>query len=143
LEEGGTFRRRTTEVASSLSVAQNAGWSPRFHASGVTHRFCDARVRGRVSIHSLACGPDDGPGQSEKGTCISRNHSARWDGATSNGSKPFCQWCVVRTPIISVAPSSVRRAVVNRWRKPTDSVWKSAFDCAAWPLLAAQKASSK
>src|SRR5437899_3316067 len=25
LEEGGTFRRRTTEAASSLSVAQNAG----------------------------------------------------------------------------------------------------------------------
>ena len=25
----------------------------------------------------------------------------------------------------------------------TDSVWKSIFDCAAWPLLAAQKASNQ
>ena len=47
------------------------------------------------------------------------------------------------TPITSVAPSSVRRAVVNSWRNPTDSVWKSTFDCAAWPLLAAQKASNQ
>jgi len=37
----------------------------------------------------------------------------------------------------------VRRAVVNSWRKPTDSDWKSTFDCAAWPLLAAQKASNQ
>jgi hypothetical protein len=36
-----------------------------------------------------------------------------------------------RTPNNSVAPSSVRRAVVNSWRKPTDSDWKSTFDCAA------------
>jgi hypothetical protein len=40
-------------AASSLSVAQNSGWSPGFHASVVTHRFCDVRVRGRVSIPSL------------------------------------------------------------------------------------------
>jgi hypothetical protein len=26
---------------------------------------------------------------------------------------------------------------------PTDSVWKSIFDGAAWPLLAAQKASNQ
>jgi hypothetical protein len=52
LEEGGTFRRRTTEAASSLSVTQNSG-DPRFQASVVVHRFCDARVRGRVSIRSL------------------------------------------------------------------------------------------
>src|SRR5262250_2140311 len=53
LEEGGTFRRRTTEATSSLSVAQNSGDLPGFHASVVAHRFCDARVRGRVSMHSL------------------------------------------------------------------------------------------
>jgi hypothetical protein len=29
------------------------------------------------------------------------------------------------------------------WCKPTDSDWKSTFDCAAWPLLAAQKASNR
>jgi hypothetical protein len=48
-----------------------------------------------------------------------------------------------RTPNNSVAPSFVRRAVVNSWCKPTDSDWKSTFDCAAWPLLAAQKASNR
>ena len=36
-----------------------------------------------------------------------------------------------RTPNNSVAPSSVRRAVVNSWRKPTDSDWKSTFDGAS------------
>src|SRR5439155_21465961 len=69
LEEGGTFRRRTTEATSSLSVAQNSGDLPGFHASVVAHRFCDARVRGRVSMHSLgtscaaACSTES-PGQS-------------------------------------------------------------------------------
>jgi transposase len=52
LEKGGTFRRRTTEAASSLSVAQSQVVS-QVSRLGVTHRFCDARVRGRVSMHSL------------------------------------------------------------------------------------------
>jgi len=43
-------------------------------------------------------------------------------------------------PITSVVPSSVRNAVVNGWGHPADSVWKSAFPGAAWPLLVAQKA---
>src|ERR1700683_2984305 len=60
---------------------------------------------------------------------------------TGNWSKPFWQWCVVTTPITSVALSSMRRALVNSWGNPTDSFWKSIFDCASWPLLAAQKAS--
>src|ERR1035441_7378941 len=51
--EGGTFRRRTTEATSSLSVAQNSGDLPGFGASVVAIGFCDARVRGRVSMHSL------------------------------------------------------------------------------------------
>ena len=52
LEEGGTFRRRTTEDASSLSVAQNPGDLPGFHASVVAHRFL--RCSGsRESIHAL------------------------------------------------------------------------------------------
>jgi photosystem II stability/assembly factor-like uncharacterized protein len=38
---------------------------------------------------------------------------------------------------------SCARAVVNSWCKPTDPDWKSTFDCAAWPLLAAQKASNQ
>jgi transposase len=69
LEEGGTFRGRTTEATSSLSVAQNAGDLQGFHASVVAHRFCDARVRGRVSMRSLgtscaaACSTQS-PGQS-------------------------------------------------------------------------------
>ena len=33
-----------------------------------------------------------------------------------------------RTPNNSVAPSFVRRAVVDSWCKPTDSDWKSTFD---------------
>ena len=52
-KKGGTFRRRTTEAASSLSVAQNSGDLPGFMPRWLAHRFCDARVRGRVSIHSL------------------------------------------------------------------------------------------
>jgi len=43
----------------------------------------------------------------------------------------------VSTPITSVVPGSVRKAVVNSWIDPADSVWKSIFWCAAWPLLAA------
>jgi hypothetical protein len=35
LEKGGTFRRRTTEDASSLSIEQNPGDLPGFHASVV------------------------------------------------------------------------------------------------------------
>jgi hypothetical protein len=46
------------------------------------------------------------------------------------------------TPITSVVPSSVRKAVVNSWGHPTDSVWKSIFPSATWPLLVAQKASN-
>src|SRR5258707_11600867 len=45
------------------------------------------------------------------------------------------------TPITSVVPSSVRKAVVNSWGHPADSVWKSIFPRATWPLLVAQKAS--
>jgi hypothetical protein len=48
----------------------------------------------------------------------------------------------VSTPITSVVPGSVRKAVVNSWTDPADSVWKSIFWCAAWPLLAAQKGST-
>src|SRR6266849_2866123 len=52
LEKGGTFRRRRTEDASRLSVAQNSRGSQVFMpARG--HRFYGARVRGRVSIQSL------------------------------------------------------------------------------------------
>ena len=43
------------------------------------------------------------------------------------------------TPITSVVPSSVRKAVVNSWGHPADSVWKSIFPSATWPLLVAQK----
>src|SRR5579872_5317636 len=53
LEEGGTFRRRTTEATSSLSVAQNSGDLPGLHARWWPIGSSDARVRGRVSMHSL------------------------------------------------------------------------------------------
>src|SRR4051794_37623500 len=43
----------------------------------------------------------------------------------------------VSTPITSVVPSSVRKAVVHSRVNPADSVWKSIFSCAAWPWLAA------
>ena len=46
------------------------------------------------------------------------------------------------TPIISVVPSSVRKAVVNSWGNLADSVWKSIFPSATWPLLVARKASN-
>jgi hypothetical protein len=55
-------------------------------------------------------------GQNRKGTCVGQACSASWDGASGNGSKPVWQWRVVRTPITSVVPSSVRRTVVNSWR---------------------------
>src|SRR5258705_9908511 len=52
LEERSTFRRTTTENASSLSIEQNPGDLPGFHASVVAHRF--VRCSGsRESIHSL------------------------------------------------------------------------------------------
>jgi hypothetical protein len=35
----------------------------------------------------------------------------------------------------SVVPSSVRKAVVNSWGYPADSVWKSIFPGTTWPLL--------
>jgi hypothetical protein len=39
-----------------------------------------------------------------------------------------------------VAPSSVRKAVVNSvGHTLADSVWKSIFSCTAWPLLDARK----
>src|SRR4029077_17191733 len=46
------------------------------------------------------------------------------------------------TPITSVVPSPVRKAVVNSWGHLADSVWKSIFPRATWPLLVAQKASN-
>jgi hypothetical protein len=49
LEEGGTFRRRTTKKASSLSIEQNPGDLPGFHASGWP--FCVCVVEG--------CGTED------------------------------------------------------------------------------------
>ena len=39
LEKRRTFRRRTTESASSLSISQNPGDLPGFHASVVANRF--------------------------------------------------------------------------------------------------------
>ena len=39
----------------------------------------------------------------------------------------LCSGVFFRTPIISVVPGSVRKAVVNSWGNPTDSVWKSIF----------------
>ena len=51
-KKGGTFRRRTTENASSLSIEQNPGDLPGFHASVVANRFL--RCSGsRESIYTL------------------------------------------------------------------------------------------
>ena len=92
---------------------------------------------------SIAGGPPSGRGKAERNLswpshfCILRRSDRQPEVGRCR------QWCVVRTPINSVVPSSMRRAVVNSWCKPTDSVWKSIFDCAAWPLLAAQKASNQ
>src|SRR6202451_3888624 len=88
-------------------------------------------------------GPGRWSGQSGKELVLAEPFLHPERERTGNGSKPFWQWCVVTTPINSVAPSSMRRAVVNSWGNPTDSVWKSIFDCAAWPLPAAQKASNQ
>jgi hypothetical protein len=39
-------------------------------------------------------------------------------------------------------PSPIRKTVVNSWGHSTDSVWKSIFPSATWPLLVAQRASN-
>src|SRR5262245_26128201 len=51
LEKGGTFRRRTTEAASSLSVTQNSG-DPRFSCLGGGPSVL-RRSGSRESIHTL------------------------------------------------------------------------------------------
>ena len=65
---GRTFRRTSTENASSLSISQNSGDSQVFMPWWWPIGSCDARVRGRVSMHSLgapcAAFSTESPGQS-------------------------------------------------------------------------------
>jgi len=119
-----------------IGVAQSPGYVPGWRR--VIGRKCGLEG----FLHLLnSVGPGRWSGQSGKELVLAEPFLHPERERTGNGSKPFWQWCVVTTPINSVAPSSMRRAVVNSWGNPTDSVWKSIFDCAPWPLLAAQKAS--
>jgi hypothetical protein len=58
-------------------------------------------------------------GAKRKGTWLDGAILAFFARATRNGSKPFLQWVCFTTPITSVAPSSVRKAVVNGWGHPS------------------------
>src|SRR5215813_1988590 len=55
--EGGTFRRETTQKASSLSIAQHSGGLPGFEDSGVTHRFwrCSGSRESIHATHQASC----------------------------------------------------------------------------------------
>jgi hypothetical protein len=88
--------------------------------------------------------PSVGPGrrsrQAERNLCWP-SHFCILRRGDKRRKQALRQWSVVGTPISSVVPSSVRRAVVHS--ETTQLLpFGRVSSVAAWPLLAAQKASN-